>query len=85
MVVVPHIDHANDPSDPGDIEVDDDADNLDNLLMIDMMTTIQICWYLDPSHMRIGPENKGIFKTMHLMINDLFVCQLDAGTSPPIP
>ena len=42
LVVVPHIDHANDPSDPGDIEVDDDADNLDNLLMIDMMTTTHV-------------------------------------------
>ena len=79
MVVVPHIDHANDPSDPGDIEVDDDAYNLDTLLMIEMMTTIHV------SHMRISPENQGIFKTMHLMIDDLFVCQLDAGTSPPIP
>ena len=42
MVAVPHIDHANDPSNPGDIEVDDDVDNLDNLLMIDMMTTIYV-------------------------------------------
>ena len=30
FVVVPYIDHANDPSDPGNIEVDDDADNHDH-------------------------------------------------------
>ena len=98
LVVVPYINHANDPIDPGDIDVVDDADNLGNLLMIDKMTTNELLeqhqkfdvqsmliWYLDLSHMRIGPGNQGIFKTMHLMIDDLFVCQLDAGTSPPIP